>query len=62
MSDNELSEEEKKELLNGFTPTGVPMSTEEYKSIWIKHFMGEGKPYEKAKKMVDDMCKKYGIT
>jgi hypothetical protein len=59
---SKLSEKEIKSLLKGVGPKDPPMSTEKFKSIWIKHYMGEGKSSEEAKKIVDDMCIKHGVT
>jgi hypothetical protein len=56
-----LSEEEKKELLHGIE-NGPEMPTNQFKAMMTKHYLGIGHKYDKAKEIVDVLCKKHGIT
>ena len=56
-----LSEEERKRLFEGVDPNGPPMPTEKFKAIWVTHFIDTGKTRQEAEKIVDALCKKYGV-
>jgi hypothetical protein len=45
----ELSAEEKKELLHGIE-NGPDMPTDQFKAMMMKHYLGLGHKYDKAKK------------
>jgi hypothetical protein len=57
-----LTEEEIDELLGSVGDVGPDMPTEQFKEMMMKHYLGLGHKYDKAKEIVDALCKKHGIT